>query len=113
MSRVPAAAVRNIRNVTARLFRGILSKIYELALGKVTSSVEVTDISIHGIWIFINNKEYFLSFENSPWFRERFVASIFNVVELSPYHFYRPNIDVDLTKGMIENPKRYLLLSKQ
>lgn len=36
-----------------------------------TSYVEVTNISNHGIWLYIKGTEYFLPFEDFPWFKER------------------------------------------
>ena len=37
---------------------------------KYAQEVEVLDISIHGIWIAVNGMEYFLSFDEFPWFME-------------------------------------------
>ena len=83
-----------------------------LTLGNVTSGIEVTNISIHGIWILVNDKEYFLSFEDFPWFREQPISAIFNVVEVSPGHFYWPDLDIDLTEEIIEHPERFPLVAK-
>jgi hypothetical protein len=83
-----------------------------LTLGNTTSEIEVTNISIHGIWILVGNKEYFLSFEDFPWFKDQPISAIFHVVELSPGHFYWPALDIDLTKEIIEHPERFPLISK-
>jgi hypothetical protein len=83
-----------------------------LTLGNVTSGIEVTNISIHGIWTLVNDKEYFLSFEDFPWFREQPISAIFNVVEVSPGHFYWPDLDIDLTEEIIEHPERFPLVAK-
>jgi hypothetical protein len=40
--------------------------------------VEVLNISIHGIWLYVNGKEYFLSYENYPWFKNAKIAEIHN-----------------------------------
>jgi len=82
------------------------------ALGNVTSGIEVTNISIHGIWTLVNDKEYFLSFEDFPWFREQPISAIFNVVEVSPGHFYWPDLDIDLTEEIIEHPERFPFVAK-
>jgi len=37
-------------------------------LGKRTSEVEVTNVSSHGFWLLIGDKERFLAFEHFPWF---------------------------------------------
>jgi len=83
-----------------------------LAHGNSTLAVEITNISTHGIWILAHGKELFMSYEDFPWFEKQMVKSIFNVEELSPDHFYWPDIDVDLTREMIEHPSRFKLKAK-
>jgi len=80
-----------------------------LALGNNTSAVEVTNISGHGVWLLAHNKELFLSYDNFPWFKEQTIKSIVNVVEESQGHFYWPDLDIDLTEEIIENPERFPL----
>ncbi len=80
--------------------------------GKNNSAVEVTNISAHGLWILVRNRELFLSYDDFPWFREQPVKSILQVEELSPGHFHWPDIDVDLTVEMIEHPERFPLKAK-
>ena len=80
-----------------------------LAHGNNTSAVEVSNISTFGIWILAGEKELFMSYEDFPWFKDQPVKSIINVEEQSPGHFYWPDIDVDLTEEIIENPDRYPL----
>ena len=75
-----------------------------------TLTVEVTNISKHGIWILVGDKELFMSFENFPWFKNYPVKSILNVKEVTPGHFYWPEIDVDLTEEIIEHPERFPLV---
>ena len=82
-----------------------------LAHGQSTSDVEVTHISAHGIWLLARGKEYFLSFEDFPWFKERPVREVLNVEEQGPGHFYWPDIDVDLSEKIIDHPDRYPLKS--
>ena len=77
--------------------------------GKNNSAVEVTNISAHGLWLLVRNRELFLSYDDFPWFKEQPVKSILQVEEPSPGHFYWPEIDVDLTMDMIEHPERFPL----
>jgi hypothetical protein len=35
--------------------------------GEGTSSVEVTNVSRHGFWLLIDEREYFLAFDQFPW----------------------------------------------
>lgn len=77
--------------------------------GKSTSTVEVTNISAHGVWLLAHNKELFMPYEDFPWFKEQSVKSISNVTEQAPGHYFWPDIDVDLTEEMIRHPDRYPL----
>ncbi len=80
-----------------------------LAPGQDTSEVEVTNISTHGLWLLVRDRELFLSYEDFPWFREQSVKAILNVQESSPGHFYWPEIDVDLSEEMIDDPGKFPL----
>ncbi|MEX1032793.1 MAG: DUF2442 domain-containing protein [Cellvibrionaceae bacterium] len=78
-----------------------------LAPGTNISAVEITNISAHGVWILFGQKELFMSYEDFPWFKDQPVKSILNVETPSPNHFYWPDVDVDLTEEIIENPERF------
>ena len=60
----------------------------------------------YGCW---HIKKLFMSYEDFPWFKDQIVKSILNVEELSPGHYYWPDIDVDLTEEIIEHPERFPL----
>jgi Protein of unknown function (DUF2442) len=81
-------------------------------LGTNTSAVEVTHISSHGVWLLTHSKELFMSYEDFPWFKDQPVNAILHVEEQSLGHFYWPDMDVDLTEEMIENPERFPLKAK-
>ncbi|MGR6036211.1 MAG: DUF2442 domain-containing protein [Candidatus Nitrosoglobus sp.] len=81
------------------------------APGKNTSSVEVTNISHHGVWLLTGDTELFMSYEDFPWFKEAPVGKILNVEEQTPGHFYWPDLDVDLTVEIIAYPNRFPLKS--
>ena len=76
-----------------------------------STSVEVTQISKHGIWLLLNEKEYFLSFENFPWFKGAPVSVIHNVQLLNEHHLNWPELDIDLARQSIEQPERFPLIS--
>lgn len=82
------------------------------ARGKHTSAVEVTNISSHGLWLLVHDKDVYLSYEDFPWFQEQPVRSIVNVEEHSPGHFYWPDLDVDLSQEIIKHPTRFPLKAK-
>jgi hypothetical protein len=75
--------------------------------GTNTLQVEVTNISSHGIWLYVKNKEYFLSYSDFPWFQDETVKKISNVEAISEDHFYWPDLDIDLSKDIIQNPSHY------
>ena len=81
-------------------------------LGKNTSQTEVTNISAHGVWLLCGDRELFMSYDDFPWFKDEPVGKILNVEELSPGHFYWPDLDVDLSMETIEHPERFPLKAK-
>lgn len=80
--------------------------------GSSISTVEVTNISAHGVWLIAHGKELFMSYDDFPWFEDKPLKSIINVEEPSPGHFYWPDIDVDVTEEIIENPEKFPLKAK-
>jgi hypothetical protein len=77
--------------------------------GKNISTVEVTNISTHGIWLLTGAKELFMSYKEFPWFKNATIAEVANVEEPQKGHFYWPDLDVDLTVDIIEHPGKYPL----
>ncbi len=83
-----------------------------LVHGKNTSEVEITHISQHGVWLLSSQcKELFMPYEHFPWFKWQPENAIHRVEEPSPGHFYWPDLDVDLSENIIENPKNFPLSS--
>ena len=80
--------------------------------GKSTSKVEITNISQHGFWLFVKGKEYFLSFDEFPWFRDATIDDLVDVEITKGKDLYWPKLDVDLTLNIIEHPDKYPLKSK-
>ena len=82
------------------------------ALGRSISLVEVTNLSPHGFWLFIGERELFVPFKEFPWFREASVRQISNVELPSAHHLYWPDLDIDLGVESIEHPEKYPLMSR-
>jgi len=76
------------------------------------SRIEVTHLSALGVWLLAGQHEMFMTYEGFPWFRQAPVASILNVEEPTPEHYYWPDLDVDLTAEIIEHPERFPLKAK-
>ena len=79
--------------------------------GPGISGVEVTNVSSHGIWLLVGERELFLSYEDFPWFKDQPLRQVLAVEEPSPGHFYWPELDVDLGVESIEHPERFPLKS--
>ena len=81
-------------------------------LGKNGLAVEVTNISSHGFWLLVGDKELFLSYEDFPWFKDAPIGKILKIEQPSPGHFYWPDLDVDLEVESIEHPERFPLKAR-
>jgi hypothetical protein len=80
--------------------------------GKNISEVEVTNVSQHGFWLLINDRELFLPFEKFPWFRDVPIGHLLRVEQPHATHLYWPDLDVDLAVESIEFPERFPLISR-
>jgi hypothetical protein len=80
--------------------------------GKRTSDAEVTNVSAHGLWLFVGERELFLDFDDFPWFREAPIAKVLRVEMPAPGHLHWPDLDVDLDVDSIAHPERFPLVSR-
>jgi len=80
--------------------------------GKSTLKPEITNISEHGFWMFFKRKEYFLPFDQFPWFKNATVRQISDVQLWHDQHLHWPSLDVDLSFNIIEHPEKYKLIAK-
>ncbi len=71
--------------------------------------VSVENITPFGIWLYVKEKEYFLSFKDFPYFKDQTLSSIQNVQLVQGYHLYWPELDIDLEIDNLENPQKYPL----
>jgi hypothetical protein len=53
--------------------------------GTVTSGIEVLNISPRGFWLWIDDREHFVGFEDFPWFRSATTAQICDVTKVTHY----------------------------
>jgi hypothetical protein len=75
-------------------------------------SVSIENITPSGIWLYVKGKEYFLSYENYPYFKDQTVRSIQNVKLLHGFHLSWPALDIDLEIDNLDNPEKYPLKYK-
>lgn len=80
--------------------------------GKRISATEVTNVSKHGIWIFIDGRELFAPFKLFPWFKKASIAEILDVERQGPDHLYWPKLEVDLAIRSLEHPEQFPLVSR-
>ncbi len=73
--------------------------------------ISVENITPYGIWIYLKEREYFLNYDDYPFFKDETIHSIQNVQLLHGYHLHWPDLDVDLEIDNLENPERYPLKS--
>ena len=81
-------------------------------LGINTSQAEITNISSNGVWLLTNDREFFMSYDDFPWFKDVPIGKILKVEEPTPGHYYWPELDVDIGIETIEHPGRFPLKSK-
>ncbi len=81
-------------------------------IGINTSGVEVLNVSPHGFWLMVQDREYFLGFDHFPWFRHATLDQLFAVQLLHQQHLYWPDLDVDLDLDRIEHPNKYPLVAE-
>ena len=82
------------------------------APGRSTSPVEVANVTRHGFWLLVGQRELFVAFRNFPWFKDASIGEITKVELPSPHHLYWPELDVDLAVESIEHPEKYPLVSQ-
>ena len=80
--------------------------------GKPISVVEVTNVSKHGFWLWLGERERFVAFEHFPWFRDASIGQLCNVELLHAHHLYWPDLDVDVALDSIDHPERFPLVSQ-
>ncbi len=71
--------------------------------------VSVENITPFGIWLYIKGKEYFLSYQDYPYFQDQTLSSIQDVQLVHESHLYWPELDVDLEIDNLDNPEKYPL----
>jgi hypothetical protein len=81
-------------------------------LGTGISRPEVTNIDAFGFWLLLDDKEYFLSHEEFPWFRKATVEQILNVEQPQEGHLHWPELDVDLGLDSLDDPASFPLIYK-
>ncbi len=78
--------------------------------GKSTSKVKVYALTEHSVWLEVQEKEFFLSYEEYPWFKDCTFNQVANVELLHGHHLYWPDLDIDLDLESLDHPESYPLI---
>ena len=99
-----------------KLIIGIIVLILDVGgyffFGNNTSEIEIVSTTKHGIWLWVSEKEYFLSYQDFPWFEEATIKQIYDVELLNKNHLHWPGLDVDLHLESLDAPHQYPLIYK-
>ena len=74
-------------------------------IGIGTSGAEILNVSPHGFWVLVGEREYFLDFDHFPWFRRATLEQLFGVELFHEDHLYWADLDVDLDIDRIQHPE--------
>ncbi|MBL7163372.1 MAG: DUF2442 domain-containing protein [Anaerolineales bacterium] len=77
-----------------------------------TSLNEVTNISHLGFWLLVDDREYFVPFQDYPGFTNASIAQIYYVQQIGPGQFHWPDLDMDVELEALEHPERFPLQYK-
>jgi hypothetical protein len=73
-------------------------------LGKGISDAEVTHISISGVWVLLDDNEYFLPFKKYPDFRDATVGQIHNLRIVNGDELEWPDLQLNLSIKSFDQP---------
>jgi hypothetical protein len=80
--------------------------------GDATSINEVTNITAHGFWLLVDDRELFVPLNDYPVFRTATLTQIFNVQRIGPMQFHWPDLDADIELDALEKPESFPLRFK-
>jgi len=81
-------------------------------LGAPTSKVEILNITQKGIWLYFGGREYFLPYEDFPWFKNATLSQIHHVQLEKGHYLHWKDLDVDLEVESLQAPDKYPLKYK-
>lgn len=77
--------------------------------GKNISKAEIQNVSHHGIWILIDEQEFFMPFTEFPWFLKATIEQIYTLNFFHNKHLHWPLLDVDIDVQSLKHPGEYPL----
>ena len=77
------------------------------------TSVSVRSIMPDGLFLSVGGKDYYVSFDRLPWFRQAKLSDIINVSMIGNEGIRWEALDVDLEIESLKYPERYPLVMKR
>ncbi len=82
-----------------------------LKLGKnISQKASVSGITRFGVWILVNDFEYYLNYTDYPWFKKATVDQILNLKFKHNHHLLWPDIDVEIELESLMHKEKYPLV---
>ncbi len=72
----------------------------------------MANVSQHGLWLLIDDREHYLPFDAFPWFLAATIGQLSRIERPARDHLCWPDLDVDLTVDSIERPDAYPMVSR-
>lgn len=80
--------------------------------GTGISDCSITNINDLGIWILVEDSEYFIPFSDYPGFKDASVSRIFQVKFHSPSQLHWESLDIDIELDALKKPESFPLVFK-
>jgi hypothetical protein len=78
--------------------------------GIYISDCSVTNINALGMWLLVDEREYFIPFGDYPDFKDATIDQINHVNFLPPDQLHWPLLDIDIELQALEQPENYPLI---
>ena len=87
-------------------------KTNSLMNGTSILDCSITNIEKFGFWMILSDKEYFISFNDYPKFKNATIEQIFDFKLPSPSQINWKKLDIDIEVEALENPAHFTLVYK-
>lgn len=75
-------------------------------------SCEIISITKFGIWLFFDEKEYYICFSDFPFFENATLNKIYNFEFFHGHHLHWPELNIDISLHQLNEPHRWPLIQK-
>lgn len=75
-----------------------------------TKTAQISHISPFGLWILIENTEYFIDFKDYPYFYKATLNQILDFSVDICGNFHWESLDIDIEKESLDSPEKYPLI---